>query len=231
MLDNRVGLAANEPAIVDVDENTIFVGENSGFTTGDEVTYDNGGGTSIGNLTDDGGNARYYVIDAGGGMIKLASSLLNAQAGIAVDLTSQGVGDTHKIDRAAGDDITFDPGAKRVELALTRGVAWVTGEAVVYDNGGGTNITGLASGSAYYVIANGGSQIKLAATQEKALKGEAIVLAPGGGVGGTGSIADGSSSRLRREGYLRYGRRLGRARGRAGHHCQFDRYPRRAGYR
>lgn len=56
----------------------------------------------------------------------------------------------------------------------------------MYDNGGATDITGLTSGTAYYVIADGGGQIKLAATQEKALKGEAIVLAPGGGVGGMG---------------------------------------------
>ena len=41
------------------------------LASGEEVTYDNGGGTSIGGLTSDGGTTKYYVIHAGEGKIKL----------------------------------------------------------------------------------------------------------------------------------------------------------------
>src|SRR5262249_29948788 len=97
MADNQVGLTASEPLTVDLDANTLFVGENTGLTTGSAVTYSNGGGTSIGGLTDDGGTTKFFVIDAGGGKIKLATSLANALAGTAIDLQGPiDQGDAHK---------------------------------------------------------------------------------------------------------------------------------------
>ena len=54
------------------------------------MTYDNGGGTSIGGLTDDNGTTKYYVIKLADGKIQLATSLANAEAGTAIDLTDQG---------------------------------------------------------------------------------------------------------------------------------------------
>ena len=152
-----------------------------GLKTGDEVTYDNGGGTSIGGLTDDDGTTKYYVIKLADGKIQLATSLANAEAGTAIDLTDQGAGDTHKLDRTGGDDITFDPDKKRVELSIAEDLAWVTGEAVVYDNNGNPNIgdTGdadtdneLVNGTTYFVIAHPEGKIKLAKTPRRRAGGQ-----------------------------------------------------------
>ena len=95
MLDNTVGLTPSEPDTVVAADDTIFVGEQLGWKTGDEVAYDNGGGTSLGTSGGplvSGGATKYYVINVGGGKIKLAASPANAQAGTALDLTTQGAG-------------------------------------------------------------------------------------------------------------------------------------------
>ena len=70
------------------------------------------------------------------------------KAGTAVALTSTGTGSAHKLHptAAGATDVTFDPNQKRVELSLAQNQAWLTGEPVVYNNGGGSNITGLTSG-------------------------------------------------------------------------------------
>src|SRR5262249_48790505 len=112
---------------VDVDANTLFVSADAKLKTGDQVTYDNGGGTSIGGLTDDDRLTNLFVTAAGGGKVKLAPSLSNATAGTAIDLTSLGTGAAHKLVRVNPDEITFDPDAKRVELTLATDEAWVTG--------------------------------------------------------------------------------------------------------
>jgi hypothetical protein len=172
---------------VDVDADTLRIGENTGLRTGTAVTYDNGGGDSIaidgGTLTDDDGTTKYFVIEAGDDKTKLATTLANAEAGLAIDLTGLGTGSEHKFTRVIPEVVTFDPDAKRVELELARDTAWTTGEPVVYDNGGGTDITGLEDGTTYFVISDGTDIIKLATTQEKARLGEAILLTPGGGIG------------------------------------------------
>ena len=58
-----------------------------GFSTGDTLLYDNGGGTTLAGLTN---NTVYYAINAGVNTIALASSLSNANAGVAVNLTGTG---------------------------------------------------------------------------------------------------------------------------------------------
>ena len=59
------------------------------FSTGDTVLYSNGGGTTIGGLVN---NTVYYIIKASSTTVKLASSLSNANAGTAINLTSAGSG-------------------------------------------------------------------------------------------------------------------------------------------
>src|SRR5262249_10347747 len=66
---------------VDTSTNTIDLGSNHGFTTGQPVLYNNGGGTGIGIQNSDGssgtlnsGGAVYYVIVVDGQKIKLAAS-------------------------------------------------------------------------------------------------------------------------------------------------------------
>lgn len=78
----------------DVDDggDTInYVGH--GFTTGQLVTYTDGGNTVIGNLTD---GAQYYIIRVDNDFVKLASSAANATAGTAINITgTSGAG--HKL--------------------------------------------------------------------------------------------------------------------------------------
>jgi hypothetical protein len=64
-----------------------------GFTTGQLVTYTDGGNTVIGNLTD---GAQYYIIRVDDDYVKLASSAANATAGTAINITgTSGAG--HKL--------------------------------------------------------------------------------------------------------------------------------------
>jgi hypothetical protein len=64
-----------------------------GFTTGDKVTYVDGGGTTVGQLVD---GATYYVIYVDADHIQLANSLVNAEAENAIAITD-GSGSNHKI--------------------------------------------------------------------------------------------------------------------------------------
>lgn len=57
------------------------------YFTGTEVYYDNGGGASIAELTD---NTKYFVIRVDATHIKLATTKTNAVAGTAIDLTGTG---------------------------------------------------------------------------------------------------------------------------------------------
>src|SRR5205823_13261249 len=55
-----------------------------------------------------------------------------------------------------------------------------TGEAVVYHNGGGTNVGGLIDGQTYYVIRVDDDHISVAASEEDALNHEEIALSQSG---------------------------------------------------
>ncbi|WP_245470225.1 hypothetical protein, partial [Mesorhizobium sp. M2C.T.Ca.TU.002.02.1.1] len=176
----EAGMAEREieaTSTIDLDADTIFVGEQPGLETGEKVVYSNGGGGSIGGLTN---GTDYYVIKGEKGLIQLAASADDADNGVAVDLTSLGSGDAHKLQRpdtTEDDDITFDPDAARF---ASPGV--VTGDEVVYSNGGGgnTDIGGLTDGTTYFAIVDGSGNIKLAEDRAKALKGEAIDITSSG---------------------------------------------------
>lgn len=64
-----------------------------GFTTGDKVTYTDGGGTVVGGLIDGG---TYYIIRVDADTIKLATTYSLAVAGTAIGITD-GVGANHKL--------------------------------------------------------------------------------------------------------------------------------------
>ena len=78
----------------DVDDggNTINI-TSHGWSTGDKVSYNDGGNTAITGLLD--GNV-YYVIKVDDDYIKLALNATNASAGTAVDITGTS-GATHKL--------------------------------------------------------------------------------------------------------------------------------------
>ena len=65
-----------------------------GLVTGDKVTYTDGGGTTIENLTD---GATYYIIRVDANKIQLASSAANAAAGTELNIGPGGSGLNHKL--------------------------------------------------------------------------------------------------------------------------------------
>lgn len=75
-------------ATTDVNTGTDVITETGhGFVTGQKVTYDDGGGAAITGLVD---NTAYYVIKLTANTFKVASSLVNAFAGTAINLTGTG---------------------------------------------------------------------------------------------------------------------------------------------
>jgi len=64
------------------------------YNTGDEVTYNDGGGTAIAGLTD---GQTAFVIKVDANTVKLAASADDAGAGTAIDITADGVGASHNL--------------------------------------------------------------------------------------------------------------------------------------
>ena len=81
---------------VDLDLNVIRI-QSHGFLTGTKVTYNDGGGTAIGGLTDD---TVYYVIAVNKDFVKLASTAENAASGVPLTVTSIGAGSEHNLTSA-----------------------------------------------------------------------------------------------------------------------------------
>jgi len=81
----------------DVTEVISYTGHR--LVTGDAVVYDNGGGTSIGNLTD--GNT-YYIIKVDNDSFRLATSSINATNGTYINLTD-GIGSSHTLTLTSGN--------------------------------------------------------------------------------------------------------------------------------
>ena len=82
-------------SIVSVADDTISIPEHR-FITGQRVTYNDGGGTAITGLSD----GVYYIIKHDRNLIKLASSLSNANNGTQINLTGLGVGSSHTLNVA-----------------------------------------------------------------------------------------------------------------------------------
>lgn len=91
------GPAKTFNALNDIATNQITYEEHL-LITGDEVTYSNNGGTDISGLTN--GNT-YYVIRVDDNTFKLATSLINAQAGTAISI-STGSDEDHIITITSG---------------------------------------------------------------------------------------------------------------------------------
>ena len=166
--------------------NAITFNGAHGFSTGQEVVYHNGGGTSIGGLTD---GIAYFVIKVNDDTIQLASSLPNATASTPITLTSVGKGDGQTFTPTeSGSTLTFGASAVTTtnssadEISFATSPGLVTGDAVFYDNGGGISIGGLTDGQTYYVIAVDATHIKLASTFNNAVNDQPVFLtSPGTG--------------------------------------------------
>ena len=103
---------ATDSDVVSIANNTITL-NNHRFVTGQKVTYNDGGGTAIGGLSD----GSYFIIKEDQNTIKLASSASNATSGTAIDLTSGAAGGSHTL-KIAFDGVntkfkaTFNNGTK-----------------------------------------------------------------------------------------------------------------------
>ena len=88
------GGEGREIAIIDTGDDSIYVGDAAGLVTGDEVVYSSNGRPVIGGLEE---GETYFVIDAQDGRIRLAETLLDANNGDAIDLTSAGPDGGHTL--------------------------------------------------------------------------------------------------------------------------------------
>jgi hypothetical protein len=173
-----------------------------GFSQGELVQYDSVGQTVVGGLSS---GSPYYIILIDGDNIKLATTLENANANTAVDLTQVGVGVHRILSLSKSPDGTYTVNGvpntttftvpangfvPNIEKIFTpRSVVDIqqnnmrilshgfgTGTAVTYSTAGGTAIGGLANATVYYVINISKDHLQLASTVENASSGVPIVL-------------------------------------------------------
>ena len=144
--NNSVTFDGDDSAVVDTAADKIV--EANTFTSGDYITYDNGGGTDIGGLTN---GANYYIVNATASEFQLA-------------LTSGGT----PIDLTPDYNITFDgDDAAIVDVANDKIIAantFTDGDEVTYTNGGGANIGGLTDSTNYFIINASATEFQLSAT-------------------------------------------------------------------
>ncbi|WP_231602494.1 beta strand repeat-containing protein [Neorhodopirellula pilleata] len=169
MTDREISITPTSTATADIERDSILVGELDDLAVGDEVIYSNGGGSSIGGLSN---NTTYFVVSLEDGRIQLAT----AADGDAIDLTSVGTGDKHKLDRAEKDAIEFNPAEENFAIELGGGTGLETGDAIVYGKGDGAVIGGLTDGETYYAIVDGSGKLALASSYDEALEGNAVEL-------------------------------------------------------
>ena len=135
-IEQALTSAANFGA-VDTTADTIFLGAESGLTTGEAVTYDTEGNAPIGGLTN---GKTYYVSVRSGGTASLYNTQAAAVTGATPNILQFNPGSASVVDTAANAIIVGTSGG------LT------SGEQVTYDAEGNTPIGGgLSSLGTYYV--------------------------------------------------------------------------------
>jgi hypothetical protein len=153
-------------ATVEGENHTIDLGYEHGFTTGQAIIYDNGGGESIGGLAS---GETYFVVVMNATTIQLADSRADATAvtPTIVELDSaEASGTSHGFGGVFHDRPAVDAEANTIRF--DRQHAYATGDAVTYQSGGGQAIEGLVDGNTYYVIVVDGNTIQLTASEAAA---------------------------------------------------------------
>ncbi|MCA9150920.1 MAG: hypothetical protein KDA92_16525, partial [Planctomycetales bacterium] len=162
---------------VDVNANSITLPFDHGLETGQAVIYDNGGGTDIGGLTN--GETYYAIVGEQSNVLQLALTYGNATATVSTPInlnldTLAGVTDQSSHSLYPG----FDPTAAGVVDTSTgvidvgREHGFVSGQPVIYRDGGGSPIVGLDDGQTYYVSVTGPTAYRLAHASGDAVDAE-----------------------------------------------------------
>ncbi|MCH8129679.1 MAG: hypothetical protein IIC70_07260, partial [Acidobacteria bacterium] len=156
----------------DSEEWFIRLGYDLGLEPGDAVIYRSGSAAAIGGLTD---GDLYYVL-------KPASESLETEDGTEIQLAlpeSRGTaivldaeasdGLAHRIERAYEISSAVDDAKDVIDLGYIHRM--VSGDAVVYSNGGGINLGGLEDGRIYYAVVDGNESttMRLASSRGNAL--------------------------------------------------------------
>jgi len=186
---------------VDITTETISI-PSHGFSQGELVQYDSVGQTVITGLSS--GNP-YYIILIDGDNIKLATTLENANAGTAVNLTGLGVGRHRILSLSKSPDGTYTIATTPTSTTFTVAAGgyvplivkeftprneidlqanslrildhgFITGTKVTYTNNSGTSIGGLTTATDYYVIGINKDYLRLATTAENASSGVPVVF-------------------------------------------------------
>ncbi|MDH5205429.1 MAG: hypothetical protein OEW36_07175, partial [Hylemonella sp.] len=123
------------PLVVDVSADTIDLGADHGLRAGDRVVYDNGGGASVGGLSDE---ASYYVKEVNGNKVKLSAT----EGGAAVNLVNAGSGSQHRLYSPAQAD-------QSVKVVALNDV-----QAFAFGGGFAGGIAGIAGGINVGVVRN-----------------------------------------------------------------------------
>jgi len=121
-------------ALDDIASNQITY-EDHLLVTGNEVVYSNGGGTDVGGLTN---NDTYYVIRVDDNTFKLATSLINAEAGTAIAITT-GLDEEHTLTMTSGASgiATLGTGGEIVGYTITdAGFGYTNANIEVVDSSG-----------------------------------------------------------------------------------------------
>src|SRR5262249_21697131 len=138
--------------------NTIKVSTTTGLNNGDAVIYHKEVGTGIPGLID---GQTYFVIVKSSTEIQLAATHDDATATTPIPISLPGTGTsssqsltptnaTIPVIFFGHSDVTPSTLGDSIDLGYAHG--FTTGQAVVYHDGGGTDIGGLASGQGYYAI-------------------------------------------------------------------------------
>ena len=142
------------------------------YETGDPIVYDKGGHTTNTVITGLTSGTTYNVIRVNDKLFKLATSYNNALAGTAISLT--GTGNNHQ---TFGSEPSYFPEQATVATSAVSTAnntitisdhGYHTKDPILYENGGGTSITGLTSGQVYYVVKVDANTFKLATTLSNA---------------------------------------------------------------
>jgi len=175
-------------AKVSTANNTIEI-EGHEYETGDPIVYDKGGHPNNTVITGLSSGTTYNVIKVDEKLLKLATSYNNALAGTAINLT--GTGNNRQ---TFGSEPSYFPEEATVgtsAVSTTNNTITIsnhgyhTKDSILYENGGGTSITGLTSGQVYYVVKIDANTFKLATTLSNAAASSPTTL----GLTGTGNNA------------------------------------------